>query len=79
MTKQENLDNPDSCLSRARPLERIFVLLERDDSAPNTIRFWVRERIRTGKNKPTDPEMLTALSEADDMEYSRVEPIHPWE
>jgi hypothetical protein len=68
MRKQEELTNPDSCMSRAHDGEMTFVLLARDKSSPRTIRFWVNDRINEGSNKPDDPQMLEALRCAEIME-----------
>jgi hypothetical protein len=45
---------------KARDDEMTFVLLERDVAAPATIRFWIKERIRLGKNQPDDDQLLEA-------------------
>lgn len=64
MMKQFELADPTSCMSRAEPDEMTFVLLGRDITAPATIRFWISERIRLGKNKPDDPQILEATTAA---------------
>jgi hypothetical protein len=61
MLKGLELKDPTSCFSKAKDDERIFVLLERDKAAPATIRFWVQERIRLGKNVESDPQIQEAL------------------
>jgi hypothetical protein len=61
MIKRRELTDPASCMSRARDDEMTFVLLERDETAPATIRWWVGERIRRGKNRADDPQILDAL------------------
>lgn len=61
MKKCEEISNPHSCLNKAKDDEIIFVLLERDEASPNTIRKWVRERIRLGLNKPDDPQLCRAI------------------
>lgn len=71
MRKSRELTDPRSCMSRARDDEMTFVLLGRDAAAPATIRFWAAERIRLGKNKPDDPQILEALSCAEHMEAAR--------
>lgn len=71
MEKYKELDNPSSCLSRALPSERIFVLLERDIAAPETIRFWCRQRIVLGKNTADDPQMHEAIACARAMEETQ--------
>jgi hypothetical protein len=60
MTKQNELDDPRSCFNKARMDERMFVTLERDVAAPGTIRFWITERIRLGKNKKGDSQLVEA-------------------
>lgn len=73
MIKDEELTNNFSCLNRAKRDEMIFVLLARDEAAPDTIRMWVRERIERGKNKSTDVQILDALECARVMEIQRIE------
>jgi hypothetical protein len=62
--KREELTNPNSCLNRARDDEWVFSLLGRDPATPGTIRFWIRERIKLGKSKPGDPELVEAELQA---------------
>ena len=68
MLKNKELSDPNSCWSKARPTERLFVLLARDAAAPDTLRYWVRKRLALGKNKRDDPQILEALECADLME-----------
>lgn len=68
MIKSEELTNPDSCMSHAKDDEFTFVLLGRDIATPATIRFWVEERIRLGKNKRNDPQIQSALRDADKLQ-----------
>jgi hypothetical protein len=75
MIKREELTNPKSCMSRAADGEMTFVLLARDVSAPFAIRTWVAERIRRGKNKWDDPQILEAEHCADYMEQQRKDRI----
>lgn len=72
MRKRDELTDPKSCMSKAREDEFTFVLLARDEAAPETIRFWCAERIRLGKNKITDPQIVEALACADTMSIERV-------
>lgn len=58
---------------RARDDEMTFVLLGRDMASPATIRFWMAERIRLGKNSPNDDQMREAEWCARTMEVERVE------
>lgn len=60
MIKRLELTDPNSCMSRAHDDEMTFVLLGRDAAAPATIRFWIDERIRIGKNKASDPQIREA-------------------
>lgn len=71
MRKHDELTNPDSCLSRASDNEMTFVLLSRDDAATATIRFWIGERLRLGKNQPGDPQIVEAEQCARAMELQR--------
>lgn len=70
MIKREELSNPNSCMSRARDDEMTFVLLGRDRAAPAAIRAWVGERLRLGKNKPDDPQIVEAEQTANLIELS---------
>jgi hypothetical protein len=77
MKKSRELNDPGSCLNRARDNEIIFVLLARDAAAPAAIRAWAGERMRLGKNRLSDPQILEALSCADAMEaqYRALPPV----
>lgn len=68
MKKIDELTNPNSCMSKAKDDEKTFVLLGRDPATPATIRFWVLERLRLGKNVATDKKILDALGQADNIE-----------
>lgn len=71
MRKIPELFNPFSCLSKAEDHEMLFVLLGRDVAAPATIRFWIEERIRLGKNKPSDSQIVEARRCANTMARER--------
>ena len=58
----------DSCINRALPDEMTFVLLGRDAAAPVAIRAWCDERVRSGKSKKTDPQIVEAELCADTMD-----------
>jgi hypothetical protein len=58
MRKKEELERTDTCMAHAHPEEMTFVLLGRDVAAPATIRAWVAERIRLGKNVETDAQIV---------------------
>jgi hypothetical protein len=66
--KREELADPNSCLNRAHDDEWLFVLIGRDVSCPDTIRFWAGHRVSKGKNRWDDPEILEALRAADTIE-----------
>jgi len=68
MRKQDEIEDPGSCFNKALENEMLFVLLGRDKTAPNAIRFWCNERISAGKNKITDRQIEEALKCADAME-----------
>ena len=60
MIKSDELYNPNSCLNKANDDELIFVLLGRDKAAPIAILAWIEERIRLGKNKRDDLQIVEA-------------------
>lgn len=68
MLKRDELTNPASCMSRARDDEMVFVLLARDVAAPTAIRAWVQERMRLGKNRAGDDQLVEAMRCASYME-----------
>lgn len=68
MFKHDEMSDPRSCWNKAGNGEFVFVLLERDDATPDTIRYWASKRIELGKNKPDDPQIVRALEEADIVE-----------
>jgi len=61
MRKSEELSNPNSCMSKARDTEMVFVLLARDPAAPVAIEAWARARVDLGKNKADDPQIKEAM------------------
>ena len=71
MIKRDEIANPNSCLNRARDDEMLFVLLERDDASPATLRFWISERIKLGKNQPGDAQLVEAEEAARYMEENQ--------
>lgn len=77
MRRIDELANPSSCLNRARDNEFVFTLLERDVATPGTIRFWISERIRLGKNQPGDPQLVAAELDAQAIEEAQAKsPTH---
>lgn len=71
MTKVRELQIENSCWNKALDTERMFIILERDEAAPATIRSWCVERIRLGKNKPEDDQIQEAILCAEEMERAR--------
>ncbi len=71
MLKRDERADIHSCWNRAKDTEYVFVLLERDLATAATIRFWCEERIRLGKNKSDDAQIVGALREADLIERLR--------
>lgn len=68
MRKRDELTNPASCMSRARDDEWTFVLLGRDLAAPVAVRAWISERLRLGKNKHGDAQIVEAIDWIDAVE-----------
>lgn len=60
MLKCDEVRMPESCFSKARDNERLFVLLARDITAPWVVRFWCLLRILTRKNKLRDMQIREA-------------------
>jgi len=60
MMKRDEVLDLGSCLNRAKEDELMFVLLERDASAPIAIQAWIDHRISSGKNHPDDAQILEA-------------------
>lgn len=71
MIKSAEVLDTNSCLSRAKSDEMLFVLLARDEAAPFAIREWCRERCRLQKNRWDDPQIKEALDCAEEMERQR--------
>jgi hypothetical protein len=65
--KREELADSKSCLNKAYDDEMLFILLGRDIAAPAAIMAWIEERIRLGKNKRSDPQIIEARKCARDM------------
>lgn len=75
MRKLEELQK--GCMAKAKDDEMTFVLLGRDKSAPVAIRAWIGDRLRTGKNVPTDRKIVEAEQCAATMERESEEPLVP--
>jgi hypothetical protein len=74
MMKCHEIADRNSCLSRARDDEWIFVLLGRDVAAPAAVRAWIAERIRLGKNRPDDVQIREAQQWIDLVENASLSP-----
>lgn len=59
---------PFDCYANALPHEQMFIVLARDVASPATIRFWCLERVKLGKNKWSDPQIIEAMECARKME-----------
>jgi len=70
MRKEQELTDPNSCLSKAMPGEMVFVLLGRDPDAPAAIRDWAAYR---EWRDARDPKVLEARGCANLMEQERPE------
>jgi hypothetical protein len=73
MMKVNEILDQNSCFNSALPKELIFVLLERDLSAPVAIRAWVEHRVMIGKNKFDDAQIREAIFIAELMEKEQKE------
>ena len=71
MQKKHEISDHASCLNIALPDEYTFVLLGRDPAAPVAIQAWIDERVRLGKNTPTDKQILDAHDVIVDMNACR--------
>lgn len=69
MRKRDELIH--GCMANAHDDEITFVLLERDEDAPGTIRDWIARRIESGNNRPGDPKLVEAEECARQMELSQ--------
>jgi hypothetical protein len=70
MIKSAERTMQNSCWNKAWDDELVFVLLERDESTPVAIRAWVADRLKRGKNKPNDPQIVAALKDAKSIELN---------
>ena len=71
MLKKDEVCNQSSCFNRAVDDEILFVLLGRDEDAPDTIRDWVRRRVARGKDSLFSPTITEALACANRMDAER--------
>ncbi len=75
MRKSQELEDPKSCLNRARPDEPLMVLRAHDESAARLTRQWATGRlaaIRAGRKPPEDIAAVhEALQLADEMDSWR--------
>lgn len=71
MRKFQELNNANSCLNKAKPNELIFILRGHDLASPFAIEQWCAERIRLGKNKEDDDQIIEARLVAESMREER--------
>lgn len=70
MTKQENIDDPNSCWNKAEPDEPIFILRANDMAAPELVLWWASGYITRKCHRLTEEvwaKYRDALSIADKM------------
>jgi len=60
MRKRDELADPSSCLNRSADDEMLFVICGRDPAAIDTVRHWIEQRIRLGKNVRGDRKIAEA-------------------
>lgn len=53
MVKIEEGTNPNSCFSKAKDDEMLFVLRGQDASAPSTVLFWMAQNIHLATTNPS--------------------------
>ncbi len=68
MRKCDEISNPRSCWNKARPNERLFVILDRDLAMAGTIRDWIARRIKLKLNRANDDQIIEAENLARDLE-----------
>lgn len=68
MTRQQEIDDPNSCLNKGPDDESKFVIRDVDVTAPQVVREWARLRIRYEKNLPNDAQITESLNWADNAE-----------
>ena len=75
MLKQDEIQNLNSCLNKAKSHEMVFVLRAHDPVASDVIRYWIKLRCESGKNTSLDNEIREAWDCAAIMEKQRQEGI----
>lgn len=73
MKKRDEIADPNSCFNKARDDEIVFVLLARDEATADTIRYWANKRVKLGKNRFTDEQIVKARKTADVIEAGHTE------
>jgi hypothetical protein len=71
MRKREEEKELGSCWRKALPQELLFVLLCRDETAPDVIEFWAYKRVELGLNQADDPQIVEARQCAATMREER--------
>ena len=60
MRKWEEMELEHSCLNRAGEYEYMFILLGRDEVAAKTVRYWIRQRLKSELNTKLDRKITEA-------------------
>lgn len=60
MIKDDEINNENSCLNKARGYEGIFVLRAKDPAAPAAILAWIKARIQLDLNQAGDAKLIEA-------------------
>lgn len=73
--------NPNGCFARALPHEPMFILLARDQAAPEVIRHWAAQRqlmVLDGDLASHSEQIVDAMDSADTFERWRAEHDGEW-
>lgn len=71
MRKIDEIEQPTSCLNKARAEEPLFVLRAKDPEAPDTVRTWANNARTRGTHEPE--KIAEAFAAAEAMETYRRE------
>lgn len=72
MRKIDEIEQPASCLNKARAEEPLFVLRAKDPLAPAVVRTWANNAEATGAHEPEKIAEARALADAMDEYRKRV-------
>lgn len=74
MRKIDEIEQPTSCLNRARAEEPLFVLRAKDRLAAGTVRAWANASEISGEHEPGKIREARAIADAMDEYRTRVHP-----